>query len=134
MNRKTLIFLFTFFALFCIGFNLHAFYLEKIGVELPFNLEQIYLFHAGFSTLICVNFAIFSNVDKVFEQLGFIYLGTLLLKIIVFSILFYKSVFPKETLTTVAAISLLIPTVLFLSTEAFFVIKIINKKSAKTIK
>ena len=77
--------------------------------------------------LICVNFQLLSTVNKIFEQLGFIYLVTIVLKIVLFGIIFYESIFKTENLTNVARISLLIPTLLFLLTEAFFVIQILNK-------
>jgi hypothetical protein len=70
---------------------------------------------------------VLSNVDKIFEQLGFIYLGTIVLKLLVFCITFYKSIFTEESLSFTARLSLLIPMVLFLLTEAFFVTKILKK-------
>jgi hypothetical protein len=134
MNSKIILYLFTFTALFFIGFQTHTFFIEKAGLELPYNLHKIYLFHAGFSALVCVNLSIFSNVDKVFEQLGFVYLATLFFKIILYCIVFYKSIFTEDNLTRVEAISQLIPMFLFLLTEVIFVAKILNKKTPKTIK
>jgi len=134
MTSKIIFHLFIFFTLFFISFHLHTFVNEKVGIELPFNLRKIYLFHAVFSALICFNFGMLSNVDKVFQQLAFIYLAALVLKIILFSIVFYKPVFSRGHLTNQEAISLLIPMAIFLLTEAIFVIKIIKKNNLKTIK
>ena len=77
MNRKIITLPLIFLILFFVSFHTHAFLLEKTGIELPFNLQKIYLFHAVFSTVLCVNFVLFSNVDKVFQQISFIYLLTL---------------------------------------------------------
>ena len=134
MNRKISTLLLIFSILFFVGFHSHVFILEKAGIELPFNLQKIYLFHAVFSTVLCVNFVIFSRVDKVFQQIAFIYLATILLKILLFCTIFYKPLFAEENLTKQQAVSLLVPLFLFLLTEAFFVIQILNKNSTKTIK
>lgn len=126
---KTL-FLYTvvFFTIFLICFSLNENLIEKQEVILPFSLRKVYLFHLGFSLLICVNFKVFSSVDKIFSQLGFIYLGALLFKILLFCAIFYHPIFNEENLSQIARLSLLIPTLLFLLTEAFFVAKILNKQ------
>ena len=97
-------------------------------ISLSFSLKKVYLFHTVFSLLICVNFKLLSTVNKIYDQLGFIYLGTILLKLILFCLIFYKSIFTEEELTSTARISLFIPMIIFLSTEAVFVTKILNKK------
>ncbi|MCI2229500.1 DUF6168 family protein [Polaribacter sp. MSW13] len=118
----------TFFTLFFISFYLHESYIEKQAVILPFSLKKVYLFHLGFSLLICINFQLFSTVDKIFEQLGFIYLGTLFFKIILFCAIFYQPLFTEESLSQMSQISLFIPMILFLLTETFFVARILNQK------
>lgn len=124
------IFLFTtvFFSIFFLSFLLHENYLENQAIILPFSLKKVYLFHLGFSLLICTNFQILSNVNKIFEQLGFIYLATIVLKIVLFSIIFYQSIFKEENLPQIARISLFIPAIIFLLTETIFVAKILKKK------
>jgi hypothetical protein len=107
---------------------LHDFILKSSEIEIPFSLEKVYLFHVGFSLLICINFSVFSTVDKIFEQLGFIYLVSIFLKLIFFTIFFYNPIFTSETLSFSSKVSLCIPMIIFLLTEAFFVAKILNKK------
>ena len=119
---------FILFVLFFVSYSIHEMYLESKTILLPFELKKVYLFHLGFSLLICVNFVLLSTVNKIFEQLGFIYLVTIVLKIVLFGIIFYQSIFKVENLNQEARISLLIPTILFLLTEAIFVIQILNKK------
>jgi hypothetical protein len=128
MIKSVISYSLVFFSIFFISFVLHENWLEKQEVILPFSLKKIYLFHLVFSMLICVNFKLFSIVDKIFEQLGFIYLGTLLLKIVLFCAIFYKSIFTEETLSEIARLSLFIPMIIFLLTEAIFVAKILQKK------
>lgn len=128
MIKNFIIFIVVFFVLYIIGYNIHQFILLDKGIYLDFSLEKIYLFHAVFSALICINFLMFSTVDKIFEQLGFIYLATIVLKLILFCIIFYKPIFTVENLSFDARFSLFIPMIIFLLTEAFFVAKILKKK------
>lgn len=128
MIKSLLIYTLVFFGLYFLGFGLHEEYIVKTNQNIPFSLKKVYQFHLGFSLLICLNFKLLSTVNKLFDQLGFIYLGTLLLKIVVFSVVFYSSVFLAENLSQFSRISLLIPTLLFLLTEAIFIAKILNKK------
>ena len=128
MIKSIFLYATVFFSLFFLSTLLHENYLEKQAIILPFSLKKVYLFHLGFSLLICSNFLIFSTVDKIFEQLGFIYLVTIVLKLILFCVIFYKSIFTIENLTFEARLSLFIPMIIFLLTEAFFVAKILKKK------
>ncbi len=124
------IFLYTlvFFSLYFFSHFLHQSFIEKQKIILPFSLQKVYLFHTGFSLLVCMNLLLFSNVNKIIDQLGFIYLGTILLKLVLFSLLFYSSTIINDSLTFSARISLLIPLIIFLLTEAFFVSKILKRK------
>jgi hypothetical protein len=133
MSSKIIFQLFVFFILYLLTVNLHLFVNEKIGMELPFNLQKIYLFHATFSSLLCFNFGMLSTVDKIYQQLAFIYLAGTILKIFLFSIVFYESIIAREHLTIQEAITLLIPLFIFLLTEVLFVLKIIKKNKRDTI-
>lgn len=128
MIKSIFIYFLLFFGIFFLGFSLHENYIVKQSIILPFSLQEVYLFHLVFSLLVCVNLKLFSTVDKIFSQLGFIYLGTLFLKIVLFSAIFYQPIFKEENLSRIARMSLLIPVLIFLLTEAFFVTKILNKK------
>jgi hypothetical protein len=133
MIKTIFLYSFIFFTLFFVSFSLHNNFLEENQVLLSFSLKKVYLFHLGFSMLICINFKLLSSVNKIADQLGFIYLGTLLLKIVLFSIIFYQSIFTEEELSKISRISLLIPALIFLLTEAIFVAKILNKRDISKI-
>ncbi|WP_430929192.1 DUF6168 family protein [Polaribacter marinivivus] len=133
MIKTIFLYSFIFFTLFFVSFSFHNHFLEENQVLLPFSLKKVYLFHLGFSMLICINFKLLSSVNKIADQLGFIYLGTLLLKIVLFSIIFYQSIFTEEELSKISRISLLIPALIFLLTEAIFVAKILNKRDISKI-
>ena len=133
MIKTIFLYSFIFFTLFFVSFSLHNNFLEENKVLLSFSLKKVYLFHLGFSMLICINFKLLSSVNKIADQLGFIYLGTFLLKLVLFSIIFYQSIFTEEELSKISRISLLIPALIFLLTEAIFVAKILNKRDISKI-
>lgn len=107
---------------------LHNNFIEEKNISLPFSLKKVYLFFVLFSLVICFLFKVGSVINKIKEQLGFIYLGTIIFKIIVFAVIFYKSVFEVD-LTNAQRIALIIPMAIFLFIEVFFVAKILNKTS-----
>lgn len=127
MNKDFFRYILVFVTLFIIGFYTHQFLNEYLAIKIAFSLEKIYLFHAFFSAIICINLRVVSTVDKLFPQLGFIYLCTLLIKLILFAIFFYNPIFTLESFSFSEKIALFIPLLIFLLTEAIFVLKIFNK-------
>lgn len=127
MIRSIIAYAAIFFCIFIISFSLHEYLLEERQIILPFSLKKVYLFHLGFSLIICTNFVAISRVEKIFDQLGYIYLGTIFLKLIIFIATFYKSIITGETLPFITRISLLIPMIIFLFIEAIIVAKILKK-------
>ena len=127
MIKNILLYTVVFFFLFIVFFSIHSFYIENQNVILPFSLKGIYVFHFGFSLLVCSNFLFLSFFQKFSEQLGFIYLVTIVLKLLLFCILFYKPLFTEANLSFVARVSLFIPMLIFLFTEAVFIAKILKK-------
>ena len=128
MNKDIFTYIVVFVVLFLIGFYTHQFLLENLSANLSFSLEKIYLFHAFFSGIICINLRVVSTVDKLFPQLGFIYLGILLIKLVLFSIFFYNPIFTRETFNLPEKGALTIPLFIFLLTETIFVLKILKLK------
>ena len=128
MNKDVFRYLLVFTSLFLIGSYSHQFLVTHLGLKFSFSLEKIYLFHAGFSALICVNLRVISTVDKLFPQLGFIYLSTLVLKLILFALFFYTPLFTVVSFSFAEKISLFFPLFIFLLTEVLFVLKILNQK------
>ncbi len=128
MSKDIFRYIVVFVILFLIGFYGHQFLLNYLELKIIFSLEKVYLFHAFFSALICVNLRVFSTVDKLLPQLGFIYLSTLVLKLILFAVFFYNPLFTTDSFSLVEKGSLFFPLFIFLLTEAVFVLKILNQK------
>jgi hypothetical protein len=105
----------------------HLYFLGAEGSSLNFFVSNIYLFHAVFSFLLCSVFYVLSNIHKFQHQLGFIYLGALLFKLLTFSVIFYSVLFQQETLSNNERLSLLIPVFVFMVPELYFISKILLK-------
>ena len=127
MFKSLLKYILVFTLLFFGGSYLHSFFLEQIHKSISFSIEKIYLFHFIFSLLICVLFLLLTKSKKFKDQLGFLYLATLLLKLFFFLILFQNIVFSEVALLKIERISLLIPVILFLSFEVFYISKILKR-------
>jgi hypothetical protein len=127
MNKSIISILSTFITIYIVSIYTHKTILENQEINLPFSIEKLYLFLAGFSILICINLQLLSTIQKISEQLGFIYLGSLMLKIILFAAVFYQQIINQENLIFTTKISLLAPIFLFLFIEVFFVARILNK-------
>ena len=93
-------------------------------------LEKAYVFHVCFSLLLVILFQLLSSKPKFFEQLGFIYMGALVFKIILFAILFYPQLLGAVLLSRYYRVSLLIPVIVFLPLEVIFISKIMKGKKA----
>lgn len=126
MIKQIFIFMMAFGLLFFLGEYLHSYYIESQEIALGFSLQNMYAFHAFFSLQLCIIFAFLATNKKISPQLGFIYLASFVLKMIVFCIVFYNPLFTVETLSKIQRVSLLIPMVLFLILEVYFIIKILN--------
>ena len=103
------------------------FFLNQINTSVRFNLWNTNLFFAIASLVICMLLKFFSFKKSLQPQLGFIYLPTLFIKGVVFFIAFQSSIFSLDVLTTTERLNLLIPLLLFLGLEVYFVVKIITK-------
>lgn len=127
MIRQIFIYITAFGLLFFLGDFAHNYYIETQGINLGFSVRHMYAFHAFFSLQLCIVFALLSNNEKLRPQLGFIYLGSFVVKILVFCLVFYNPIFTLEKLVRTQRISLIIPMLVFLILEVYFMIKILNK-------
>jgi len=118
----------SFLALYLLGFWIHDNYLALAHINLPFSLEKSYLFHFLFSSLLIIHFEFLSRVKSVNPLLGIIYLVSVVLKIVLFAIVFKSVVIDQETLKLNTKYALLLPALIFLLFEVVFVSKILLRK------
>lgn len=122
-----MIYLLVFGLLWALGVTGHEYIRTNNNLSIGYSLFQVYLFHATFSFLLCSVFQILSQGKKWQSQLGFLYLGTLIVKLLLFSAIFSATLFSEELLSYSEKLSLLIPVFIFLLPEVYFVYKILMK-------
>ncbi|WP_458628181.1 DUF6168 family protein [Winogradskyella sp. PC D3.3] len=131
MIKSLAVYVVSFSILFLIIHCSQDYILSKVNSPVRFNLWDTNMFFAVASVMICVHFQFFSLIKSLETQLGFIYLPTLFIKGVLFYVAFKDSVFNIAILNTAERLSILIPLLLFLGLEVFFVVKIISKMGFK---
>lgn len=131
MIKTVVVYLISFAVLFLLVHFSQVYISNQLNSVIRFNLWDTNLFFAITSFLICVHFQLFSQIKTLETQLGFIYLPTLFIKGVLFYAAFKDSIFSIEILYTTERLNILIPLLLFLALEVYFVIKIISKMGFK---
>ena len=127
MNKRLISILLTFIVLYIVSTYFHNLILDNNDITLPFSIERLYLFLTGYSILICFNLQLFTKTPKIADRIGFIYLGTSLIKIVLFLVVFHPPIILQESLVLPTKLSLLVPIFIFLIMEVFFITKILNR-------
>lgn len=96
-----------------------------------FSFYDTTLFFATASAIICLHLKIFSQIKSLQPQLGYIYLPTLMIKGGVFFVAFKSTVFSIEKLSNPERLCLLLPLLIFLVLEVYFVIQILKENAPK---
>lgn len=95
--------------------------------EIAFSLVQVYFFHGIASLILCVALIRARASDKYTDQVGFIYLISVLVKAVLFFVIFRKTMFSSYSFSNQEAVSVLIPLFLGLFFEVFFLSKLLKK-------
>lgn len=133
MIKSFLLYLVTFALLFAVSFTIHTSVLNSRDCSLRFEILPLYWFFSMVSLLFCCLFKVFSNIKKTEEQLGFMYLFTLVLKIIFFVVFFNSSILKLPNLTKIESLNLLIPFFVFLVLEIYFITSLLGEKTPNSI-
>jgi hypothetical protein len=128
--KKIVLYIVVFLFTGATSYFLQIFLLGEIDTSFVPLLRKAYIFHFCFSLVLLIFFQIFSGVDKIFQQLGFIYIGALVFKIMVFTSIFYPQLVGENLLPRFYRASLLIPVIVFLPLEVIFISKIMQGKKA----
>ncbi|WP_371863328.1 DUF6168 family protein [Patiriisocius marinistellae] len=108
--------------------EIHSFLISYNEIQHPFEIRRIYLFQALFTLFLCVLFEIIAlKIPKMHDQLGFLYLGSMVFKITVFCVVFNELLFSSLVLSKADSLSMLIPIFIFLLIEVSIIVKIINR-------
>src|SRR5690606_39764225 len=97
MIKSITTYLLTFLVLFVVSYNMHQYIIDKNTIHLRFAIQPIYLFFVLTSLAISLTFLVLNSIQKTREQLGFLYLGTMFLKIMLFVFVFYNSIIDRKS-------------------------------------
>lgn len=112
------------------GYAIHNFILNHFNVEHPFNLWNIYLFQGIATLILCASFEFISQKSQQLkDQLGFLYLAAMAIKVGLFCLFFNSILFSSLVLSKTDSLSLLIPIFLFLFLEVLIIVKILNRNN-----
>jgi len=128
MIRAILKFLLYFSVGFAVVYGLQIILFRQQSVTLRYPYLSVDLFFASLSFLICVVFYWLSKRDKFNDQLGYLYLPTLFVKVLLFFLCFRTSVFRMENFTGAEVTNLMMPLFLFLVLEVVLIARILTKK------
>lgn len=131
MIKSLLIYTLSFASLFFIILHAQHWFLEISNRSLRFNYYDTNFFFAIASALICIHLKLFSTIETLKPQLGFIYLPTLFIKGGLFFFGFRDTVFGLKILTNSERLCLLSSLLIFLVLEVIFVAKIIKANQPK---
>lgn len=128
MAKRLLLYIGIAIAIFLAAYYQHSYVLWIQEINTPFSLLNVYLFQAIASLLLIVFFEGLASLTTRFkDQLGFLYLGSIVVKMLFFCIIFRRVLFSTVVLTKADSLSLLIPIFIFLFYEVYFMIKILNR-------
>ncbi len=126
--KRTLLYSCITLILFGISYFLHHYYLDNTYTTFSFNLKSIYLFHSLGSLAVILTMEILFTTSLSFkDQLGFIYLGSTALKVVLFFIFFSEILLLSHSVSKSEKITLLIPLIIFMIYEVIMVVNILNR-------
>lgn len=128
MVKKLLLYIGLAILVFSVTYFSHAAILSSFGVKHPYDLRSIYIFQVLVSLTLVISFELLvSFTDQYKDQLGFLYLGFMAVKIMLFCIIFREVLFYSVVLTKVDSLSLLVPIFIFIFYEVLIIVKILNR-------
>jgi len=107
-------------------FLIHHYILSSTEVALPFSLLLVYVFHGLFSIGLIFLFYSLEHTNRFKGQLGFIYLISVVVKAVLFFVVFSRVMFNDQASTKIEAASLLTPLLIGLCFEVFVLSKMLK--------
>lgn len=127
MRRRDLLQAAIFILSFTFIYLLHAYIISCNSLINNCVLFNPYIFLLSFALFIVIVFEILSQINRLKDQLGFIYLSTLVLKLVLFVILFQSYFFDDLTEIEINKGHFLIPVFLGLACEVYFLSQLLKR-------
>jgi len=128
--KKIIGYIIVFVSVGTISFFVQYFFLKEQQVAFGQVLKTSYLFHGCFSFLLVSAFNILSGKKQIFDQLGFIYIGLLVFKLIFFGFMMHRELIGEEILPRNERAGLLVPVIIFIFLEVVYLKKIFKQKTS----
>ena len=125
----------SFYMILLIAISLLTFLIHSKGFvhfanRSPIQIEALYLFHSIFTFLLTFVLSLLIVNHKFKDQIGFLYLASMVLKLILFCVFFKSHIFNQNSFTNTESANLLIPMTLMLFFEILFLSKLLNRFGA----
>ena len=118
--------------LFTISYPIHSHVLECIPFSGDCALDPSYIFHFFFSLIVGVAFTFMANSEKLFPQLGFIYLGILAFKLLLYAAIFRDQISTSPEEMNIPAGNYIIPVFVGLLSEIIVLKRLLNISDTKS--
>lgn len=128
--KKLILYTLGVISLFLISYNVHHYLTLKFEIYHPYSLWSVYIYQAVASYVLVVVFELLASLTKEFkDQLGFLYLGSMAVKVLFFCVLFRDVIFFGPDLSKIDSVSLLLPIFIFIFYEVIVIVKILNRET-----
>lgn len=128
MIRFGLKYILVFVLVTCLVFWAHQYCLQTLEHIISLSLVKVYVFHTVTSLALCAVLVQLKSSTKYAEHIGFVYLASVVVKAILFFVIFRQSIFSDASLTNIEAASLLLPLFLGLFFEVLFLSRLLRQK------
>lgn len=128
--KKLLFYTLVILGLLVITYNVHFYLTTHFEIYHPYSLWPVYLYQAVASYILVIVFELLASLTKEFkDQLGFLYLGSMAVKVLFFCVLFRDVIFFGPDLSKIDSVSLLLPIFIFIFYEVIVIVKILNRET-----
>lgn len=128
--KKLLFYTLVILGLLIITYNVHFYLTAHFEIYHPYSLWPVYVYQAIASYVLVIVFELLASLTKEFkDQLGFLYLGSMAIKVLFFCVLFRDVIFFGPDLSKIDSVSLLLPIFIFIFYEVIVIVKILNRET-----
>ena len=127
MYKRIAVYILSFLLFIVLAFSVHTYVFTEFAERSPIKLEALYAFHTFFTLALVIVLTYLMFQDKFKDQIGFFYLASMMVKIILFCIVFKAQIFNDRSFSNQEGVNLLIPIGLALFFEILFLSRLLNK-------
>lgn len=131
MRKQLITVLFVFLVVLTLVYFGQSFLIEVERLRSGFPVISFYVFNATFTILLLIVLTLLVERNKSYDNVGFIYLFSVLLKPALFLLVFKSLFFDAQSINKLEAFSMLLPTLIALFFEVLYCSKILKNLPPK---